>query len=40
MAIQLIINREFGINKTDNPMQGSFLIEELSQLVEEAVLRI
>ena len=38
MAIQLIINREFGINKTDNPMQGSFLIEELSQLVEEAVL--
>jgi methylmalonyl-CoA mutase len=38
MAIQLIINREFGLNKTDNPMQGAFLLEELSQLVEEAVL--
>ena len=39
MAIQLIINREFGINQTDNPMQGAYLIEELSDLVEEAVLR-
>ena len=39
MAIQLIINREFGINQTDNPMQGSYLIEELSDLVEEAVLQ-
>ena len=39
MAIQLIINREFGLNKTDNPMQGAFLLEELSQLVEEAVLK-
>ena len=39
MAIQLIINREFGINQNDNPMQGSYLIEELSELVEEAVLR-
>ncbi len=38
MAIQMIINREFGINKTDNPMQGSYLIEELSQIVEEAIL--
>ena len=38
MAIQLIINREFGINQNDNPMQGSYLIEELSELVEEAVL--
>lgn len=38
MAIQLIINREFGLNKTDNPMQGAFLLEELSDLVEEAVL--
>lgn len=39
MAIQMIINREFGLNKTDNPMQGSFLYEELSELVEEAVLQ-
>jgi isobutyryl-CoA mutase len=38
MAIQMIINREFGINKTDNPMQGSYLIEELSEIVEEAIL--
>ncbi len=38
MAIQLIINREFGLNKTDNPMQGSYIVEELSDLVEEAVL--
>jgi len=39
MAIQLIINKEFGLNKTVNPMQGSFLISELSDLVEEAVYR-
>jgi methylmalonyl-CoA mutase len=39
MAIQLIINREYGLNKTDNPLQGSYLIEELSAIVEEAVLR-
>ena len=39
MAIQLIINREFGVNQTDNPMQGSYLIEELSTIVEEAVLQ-
>jgi len=38
MAIQMIINREFGLNKTDNPMQGSFLVDELAELVEEAVL--
>jgi methylmalonyl-CoA mutase len=38
MAIQMIINREFGINKTDNPMQGSYLVEELSTIVEEAIL--
>jgi methylmalonyl-CoA mutase len=38
MAIQMIINREFGLNKTDNPMQGSYLVEELSELVETAVL--
>ncbi|MFN3603962.1 MAG: methylmalonyl-CoA mutase family protein [Leptonema sp. (in: bacteria)] len=39
MAIQLIINKEFGFNKNDNPMQGSFFIEELTDLVEEAVLK-
>lgn len=38
MAIQLIINRELGTAKNENPMQGSFLIEELTDLVEEAVL--
>lgn len=38
MAIQLIINRELGLNKNENPMQGSFIIEELTDLVEEAVL--
>ncbi len=38
MAIQLIINREFGLNKTDNPLQGSFIYDELADLVEEAVL--
>jgi len=38
MAIQMIINREFGLNKTDNPMQGAFLLDELCDLVEEAVL--
>lgn len=38
MAIQMIINKEFGLNKTDNPMQGSFLVDELAELVEEAVL--
>ena len=39
MAIQLIINREWGIGKNENPNQGSFIIEELTELVEEAVLR-
>jgi methylmalonyl-CoA mutase len=39
MAIQLIINRELGTAKNENPNQGSFLIEELTDLVEEAVLR-
>jgi isobutyryl-CoA mutase len=38
MAIQLIINREFGINQSDNPLQGSYLIEELADIVEDAVL--
>ena len=38
MAIQLIINRELGTAKNENPLQGSFLIEELTDLVEEAVL--
>ncbi len=38
MAIQLIINRELGLAKNENPMQGSFIIEDLTDLVEEAVL--
>ncbi|MFT7498402.1 MAG: methylmalonyl-CoA mutase [Porticoccaceae bacterium] len=38
MAIQLIINKELGLNKNENPIQGSFIIEELTDLVEEAVL--
>ena len=38
MAIQLIINRELGTAKNENPNQGSFLIEELTDLVEEAVM--
>ena len=38
MAIQLIINRELGLAKNQNPLQGSFIIEELTDLVEEAVL--
>ena len=36
--IQLIINRELGLAKNENPLQGSFIIEELTDLVEEAVL--
>ena len=39
MAIQMIINREFGMNKTDNPLQGAYVVEELSAIVEEQVLR-
>ncbi|CAN5649957.1 methylmalonyl-CoA mutase family protein [soil metagenome] len=38
MAIQLIINKEFGMTKNENPMQGSYFFEELTDLVEEAVL--
>jgi isobutyryl-CoA mutase len=38
VAIQLIINRELGLAKNENPLQGSFVIEELTDLVEEAVL--
>ncbi len=38
MAIQLIINRELGLAKNQNPLQGAFIIEELTDLVEEAVL--
>ena len=39
MAIQLIINKELGLTKNENPIQGSFIIEELTVLVEEAVLQ-
>lgn len=39
MAIQLVINKEWGVAKNENPNQGSFLIEELTDLVEEAVLK-
>jgi len=39
MAIQLIINREFGMARNENPNQGAFIIEELTDLVEEAVLK-
>jgi methylmalonyl-CoA mutase len=38
MAIQLIINKEFGLSKNENPLQGSFIIDDLTDLVEEAVL--
>lgn len=38
IAIQLIINRELGLAKNENPLQGSFIIDELTDLVEEAVL--
>ncbi|TSA32742.1 MAG: methylmalonyl-CoA mutase [Porphyromonadaceae bacterium] len=38
IAIQMIINNEFGLAKNQNPLQGSFIIEELTDLVEEAVL--
>jgi methylmalonyl-CoA mutase len=38
LAIQLIINREFGLMKNENPIQGSFIVEELTDLVEQAVL--
>ena len=39
MAIQLIINKELGLVKNENPLQGSFIIDELTELVEEAVLQ-
>lgn len=39
MAIQMIINREFGMNKTDNPVQGAYIVEELAAIVEEQVLK-
>jgi len=39
MAIQLVINREWGLAKNENPNQGSFIIDELTELVEEAVLK-
>ena len=38
MAIQLIINKELGLSKNENPLQGAFIIQELTELVEEAVL--
>ena len=38
LAIQLVINKEFGLSKNENPNQGSFVIEELTDLVEAAVL--
>jgi len=39
MAIQMIITKEHGLSKNENPLQGSFIIEELTDLVEEAVLQ-
>jgi methylmalonyl-CoA mutase len=39
MAIQMIINREWGLAKNENPNQGAFVIDELTDLVEEAVLK-
>lgn len=39
LAIQLVINREWGLARNENPNQGSFIIEELTDLVEEAVLK-
>ncbi|MNR06304.1 Methylmalonyl-CoA mutase large subunit [compost metagenome] len=38
MAIQLIINKEFGLTKNENPLQGAFIVDDLTDLVEEAVL--
>ncbi|MDT8914192.1 fused isobutyryl-CoA mutase/GTPase IcmF [Amycolatopsis sp. PS_44_ISF1] len=38
MAIQMIINKEWGLSKNENPLQGSFVVDELTELVEEAVL--
>jgi methylmalonyl-CoA mutase len=38
LAIQLIVNHEFGVTRNENPLQGSFIMDELTELVEEAVL--
>src|SRR5690625_6496595 len=38
LAIQMIINKEFGLTKNENALQGSYIIEELTDIVEEAVL--
>jgi isobutyryl-CoA mutase len=38
LAIQLIINKEYGLSKNENPLQGSYIIEELTDLVEQAIL--
>jgi methylmalonyl-CoA mutase len=38
LAIQLIINREWGLSMNENPLQGSFIVDELTELVEQAVL--
>src|SRR5439155_4426597 len=38
LAIQLVINREWGLAVNENPLQGSFIVDELTELVEEAVL--
>ncbi|MPZ00805.1 MAG: methylmalonyl-CoA mutase [Actinophytocola sp.] len=38
MAIQMVINKEWGLSKNENPLQGSFIVDELTDLVEEAVL--
>ncbi len=40
LAVQLIVNREWGLSKNENPLQGSFIVDELTDLVEEAVLSI
>ena len=39
LAIQLIINKEMGMTKNENPLQGSYIIEELTDLVEEAIMK-
>jgi methylmalonyl-CoA mutase len=39
MAIQLVINREWGLAKNENPNQGAFIVDELTEMVEEAVLQ-
>src|SRR5690625_4410725 len=39
LAIQMIINKEFGLTKNENSLQGSYIVDELTELVEEAVLQ-